>query len=130
MTTGLVGLALMILPTLIVGNELLILGGVALEDRLDEIDLVAVEDVVHVVETGRPAREKARGAHRALRVGRATRRAMRDLDPLAGAGEEHCVIAHDVAATRGGNTRAIAARNVAAKRFLKVSARTHSSRFA
>src|SRR5258708_11305163 len=59
-----------------------------------------VEDVGHRVEAGGLAREELRGAHRALRVGRAARGAVGDLEALARTGEVHGVVADDVAGAR------------------------------
>ena len=48
--------------------------------------------------------EEARGAQRALRVRKAARRFMRDLDALADAREQHRMVADDIAAADGGKT--------------------------
>src|ERR1700687_300224 len=50
--------------------------------------LLHVEDVEHVVETGGPPAQPFRGPHGAACVGRAALRAHRQLQALAGAGEE------------------------------------------
>src|SRR4051812_18014448 len=63
--------------------------------------LAQAEHVVHVVEPGRLAAQPFRGAQGAHGVGRAALRAHGDLDALAGAGEEHGVLADDVAAPDG-----------------------------
>src|SRR5213082_882067 len=63
--------------------------------------LAQAQHVEHVVEPRRFAAQPFRGAQGAHRVGCAALRAHGDLDALAGAGEEHGVLADDVAAADG-----------------------------
>src|SRR5690606_19887455 len=54
--------------------------------------------VAHVEQAAFARGEESACAQRAMRVGDAARRAMRDLDPFAGAGEQGGMVADDVAA--------------------------------
>ena len=65
--------------------------------------LTQPEHVAHVEQTRRTPGEEATRTQRAVRIGDAARRPVRDLDALAGAREEHRVIADDVATVRGGD---------------------------
>ena len=64
------------------------------------------KDIEHVEQPLRLPGEKTHGAQAALRIGRAAGRLVGDLDALAGAGEQHGVVADDVAAADGGETDA------------------------
>src|SRR5438067_13751954 len=66
--------------------------------------LAQAQHVEHVVEPRRFAAQPFRGAQGAHCVGSAALRAHGDLDALAGAGEEHGVLANDVAAADGVET--------------------------
>jgi hypothetical protein len=66
----------------------------------------AAQHVEHVEQALLLAGQEAHGAQAALGVGRAAGRLVGDLDALAGAGEQHGVVADDVAAADGGKPMA------------------------
>src|SRR5258708_20051386 len=59
---------------------------------------------LHTVNSGRLADNPARRAHRALRIDRPVARAVRQLEPLAGAGEDDMMVADRIAAAQRGET--------------------------
>src|SRR3990167_2139068 len=67
---------------------------------------VQAEHVEHVEHAGAVRAQEAHRTQAALRIGGAARRFVRDFDALAGTGEQHGVVAHDVAAPDGGKTDA------------------------
>src|SRR3569623_2551066 len=63
--------------------------------------LTQAEYILHVVQAGFFVSQEARGAQAAVRVRDPARRFVADFDAFAGAGEQHRMIADDIAAADG-----------------------------